>query len=65
MIKKIKLCKYISIVAIASIMVNKIIRMVFGIELFSSKLDIIPLVTALIFYTIYWQNRPKSETDIF
>lgn len=64
MTKNIKLYKFIFISAIASIIVKKIIRRVFDIELFSDELDIIPLIITLIFYTIWWYKRPKSDSDI-
>ena len=60
MTKNNKLYKNISIGAIASIMINKIIRRISDIDLIPDNVKIFLLVIALIFGAIYWYKKDKS-----
>jgi len=62
MSKNDKLYKYISIGAIASLMVNKIIRLISDIDLIPNNIKIFLLITALIFGAIYGYKKDKNAS---
>ena len=55
-----KLYKYISIGAIASLGISRIIRKVSDIDLMPRYVKLFLIITALIFGVIYWYKKDKS-----
>jgi hypothetical protein len=59
-----KLYKYISIGAIASLGISRIIRKLSDIDLMPRYVKLFLIITALMFGAIYWYKKNKSESDI-
>lgn len=58
------LYKYISIGAIASLGISRIIRRVSDIDLMPRYVKLFLIIIALMFGAIYWYKKDKSESDI-
>jgi len=58
-----KLYKYVSVYAIALLLIERTIRKVFDIDFMSSYAKLFLIIIALIFGAIYWYKKDKNVPE--